>query len=67
MKYVNHEQSEEQSEAGIDRSAAERGEPFAGVANRHSDCKAQGSGVHHRAGKEQFRAAPRFVQAERAA
>jgi parvulin-like peptidyl-prolyl isomerase len=44
VKYVNHEQSEEQAEAGIEVALAEleRGEPFAEVANRHSDCKDKG-------------------------
>jgi hypothetical protein len=42
VKYVNHEQSEEQAESGIEIALAEleRGEPFAEVANRHSDCRA---------------------------
>jgi len=41
VKYVNHEQSEEQAEAGIEAALAEleRGEPFVEVAARHSDCK----------------------------
>jgi len=44
VKYVNHEQSEEQAEAGIEAAleALERGEPFAEVADRHSDCKDKG-------------------------
>src|SRR5580700_2670415 len=39
VKYVNHEQTEEQAEAGIAAALAEleRGEPFDEVANRHSD------------------------------
>jgi hypothetical protein len=41
VKYVNHEQSEEQAEAGIESALEEleRGVPFAEVADRHSDCK----------------------------
>ena len=41
VKHVNHEQSEEQAEAGIRAALAEleRGVPFAEVASRHSDCK----------------------------
>jgi parvulin-like peptidyl-prolyl isomerase len=41
VKYVNQEQPEEQAEAGIGIALAEleRGEPFAEVAARHSDCK----------------------------
>src|ERR1039458_456495 len=44
VKHVNHEQSEEQAEAGIVAALAEleSGEPFAEVANRHSDCKDKG-------------------------
>ena len=44
VKYVNHEQSEEQAEERIELAPAEleRGEPFAEVANRHSDCKDKG-------------------------
>jgi len=44
VKYVNHEQSEEQAEAGIEAAleALECGEPFAEVADRHSDCKDKG-------------------------
>jgi hypothetical protein len=44
VKYVNHEQSEEQAEAGIQAALAEleRGAPFAEVAGRHSDCKDKG-------------------------
>jgi len=44
VKHVNHEQSEEQAEAGIEAAMddLERGEPFADVANRHSDCKDRG-------------------------
>jgi len=44
VKYVNHEQSEEQAEAGIEMALAEleRGVPFAEVAARHSDCKDKG-------------------------
>jgi len=44
VKYVNHEQSEEQAEAAIELALAalERGEPFAEVADRHSDCKDKG-------------------------
>lgn len=44
VKYVNHEQTEEQAEAGIETALAElnRGEPFGEVANRHSDCKDKG-------------------------
>jgi len=44
VKHVNGEQSEAEAEAGI-RAALEeleRGEPFAEVADRHSDCKGQG-------------------------
>jgi hypothetical protein len=41
VKYVNHGQSEEQAEAGIEAALAEleQGAPFAEVAGRHSDCK----------------------------
>jgi len=44
VKYVNHEQSEEQAESGIEVAMAEleHGEPFAEVANRHSDCRDKG-------------------------
>jgi len=44
VKYVNEAQSEEQAEAGIGAALAEldRGEPFAEVAERHSDCKGNG-------------------------
>jgi hypothetical protein len=44
VKYVNHEQSEEQAEAAIEVALAEleRGESFADVANRCSDCKDKG-------------------------
>src|ERR1035441_682400 len=44
VKYVNHEQSEEQAEAGIEAALEEleQGVPFADVANRHSDCKDKG-------------------------
>jgi len=44
VKYVNHEQSEEQAEAAIElaQAALERGEPFAEVADRYSDCKDKG-------------------------
>ncbi len=44
VKYVNHEQSEEQAEGGIEVALAEleRGEPFAVVASRHSDCRDRG-------------------------
>ena len=44
VKYVNHEQTEEQAEAGIEAALAELegGAPFAEVANRHSDCKDKG-------------------------
>lgn len=44
VKYVNHEQSEEQAESGIEVALAELecGEPFAEVANRHSDCRDKG-------------------------
>jgi hypothetical protein len=44
VKYVNHEQSEGQAESGIEVALAEleTGEPFAEVANRHSDCKDKG-------------------------
>ena len=41
VKYVNHEQSEEKAEEGIEVAweELEHGEPFADVAKRHSDCK----------------------------
>jgi hypothetical protein len=41
VKNVTHEQPEEEAEAGIEAAWAEleRGEPFAEVARRHSDCK----------------------------
>src|ERR1017187_6358070 len=44
VKYVNHEQSEEQAEEGIQVALAEleRGVTFAEVAGRHSDCKDKG-------------------------
>jgi parvulin-like peptidyl-prolyl isomerase len=44
VKHVNHEQSEEQAEAGILEALAEleRGAPFAEVAVRYSDCKDKG-------------------------
>ena len=44
VKHVNHEQSEEQAEAAIQAALAEleRGDPFAEVAERHSDCKGNG-------------------------
>lgn len=44
VKYVNREQSEEQAFAGIELAWAEleRGEPFAAVADRHSDCGDKG-------------------------
>jgi len=44
VKHVNHEQSEEQAEAGIQAALAEleRGVPFAEVAGRYSDCKDKG-------------------------
>jgi peptidyl-prolyl cis-trans isomerase C len=44
VKDVNHEQSEEQAEERIELALAEleRGEPFAEVANRHSDSKDKG-------------------------
>jgi len=44
VKYVNHEQSEEQAEERIEAALAEleSGEQFAEVANRHSDCKDKG-------------------------
>ena len=44
VKHVTHEQSEEQAEAGILAALAdlERGEPFAKVAARHSDCSDKG-------------------------
>jgi peptidyl-prolyl cis-trans isomerase C len=44
VKHVNELQSEEQAEAGIQAALAEleRGEPFAEVAERHSDCKGNG-------------------------
>jgi parvulin-like peptidyl-prolyl isomerase len=44
VKHVNHEQSEEQAEAAIQVALAEleRGDPFAEVAGRHSDCKDKG-------------------------
>jgi hypothetical protein len=44
VKYVNHEQSEEQAQEAIEAAwyELERGVPFAEVATRHSDCKDQG-------------------------
>jgi len=44
VKHVNHEQSEEQAEVGIEAAMdeLERGEPFADVANHYSDCKDNG-------------------------
>jgi hypothetical protein len=44
VKHVNHEQSEDQAEAGIQVAVAEleQGLPFAEVAARHSDCKDKG-------------------------
>ena len=44
VKHVNEIQSEEQAQAGIDAALAEleRAEPFAEVAERHSDCKGNG-------------------------
>jgi parvulin-like peptidyl-prolyl isomerase len=44
VKRVNHEQSEEQAEAAIQAALAEleRGDTFAEVAERHSDCKGNG-------------------------
>lgn len=44
VKHVNHEQSEEQAEAAIQTALAEleRGDPFAEVVERHSDCKGNG-------------------------
>jgi peptidyl-prolyl cis-trans isomerase C len=44
VKHVNHEQTEEQAEAGIQEALAEleRGVPFAEVADRLSDCKDKG-------------------------
>jgi hypothetical protein len=44
VKYVTHEQGEEQAEAGIQAALEEleRGAPFAEVAARHSDCKDTG-------------------------
>lgn len=44
VKYVNHEQSEQQAEALIEAAMdeLEAGEPFADVANRLSDCKDKG-------------------------
>jgi hypothetical protein len=44
VKHVNHEQSEEQAEAAIQVALAEleRGDAFAEVAGRHSDCKDKG-------------------------
>ena len=44
VKNVNHEQSEEQAEAGIQAALAEleQGVPFAEVAERFSDCKDKG-------------------------
>jgi len=44
VKYVNHEQSEEQAEADIAAALAEleRGVPFAEVADHRSDCKDKG-------------------------
>ena len=40
VKYINREQSAQQARAGIEAALAalNRGEPFAEVANRHSDC-----------------------------
>jgi peptidyl-prolyl cis-trans isomerase C len=44
VKHVNEQQSEEQARAGIAAALAEldRGNPFAEVAERHSDCKGSG-------------------------
>jgi len=44
VKHVNQEQSEDQARAGIEAALAEleSGVPFAGVADRHSDCKGNG-------------------------
>ena len=44
VRHVNHEQSEERAEAGIQEALAEleRGVPFAEVADRLSDCKDKG-------------------------
>src|ERR1022692_4324045 len=44
VKHINGEQSEEQARAGIEAALAEleRGQPFAEVAERHSDCKGNG-------------------------
>jgi len=44
VKHVNEGQSEDQARAGIEAASAdlERGEPFAVVAARHSDCKDNG-------------------------
>jgi parvulin-like peptidyl-prolyl isomerase len=44
VKHVTHEQSEQQAEAGIRTALAEleRGDPFAEVAERHSDCRGNG-------------------------
>jgi hypothetical protein len=44
VKHVNHEQSEEQAETAIEAALAdlERGDTFAEVAARHSDCKDNG-------------------------
>jgi parvulin-like peptidyl-prolyl isomerase len=44
VKNINEEQTREQAQAGIDVALAEleRGEPFAEVAERHSDCKGKG-------------------------
>ena len=44
VKHVNHEQTEEQARAGIEAALAdlESGQPFAEVAERHSDCKGKG-------------------------
>ena len=44
VRHVNEQQSEEQARAGIETALAEleRGEPFAEVAERHSDCEGSG-------------------------
>lgn len=44
MKHVTEDQSAEQARAGIQAALAEleRGDPFAEVAERHSDCKGNG-------------------------
>ena len=44
VKHVNEIQSEDQARAGIETALAEleRGQPFAEVAERHSDCKGNG-------------------------